>query len=138
MVFLERRRRPLLDTAKDTSNDRRGIRPSLDTSRYRHRDVGYGHSSNYDNVHRVQHSFITPGQRQHVNLNRYFLKISSRYCHQTSNCFDKFLIFTARSNGMLRHSHWGGGKYWNILCGILFCPTRSYCTTCPPDTGGRQ
>ena len=32
----------------------------MDTSTYRHRDVGYSHSSNYDNVHGVQHSFITP------------------------------------------------------------------------------
>ena len=28
-----------------------------------------GHSSKYDNVHGVQHRFITPGQRRHVKLN---------------------------------------------------------------------
>ena len=54
--------------SKDTSTDHRGIRPSLNTSTYRHRDVGYGHSSNYDNVHGVQHCFITPGQHRHIRI----------------------------------------------------------------------
>ena len=53
--------------SSDTSVSRRGIRPAGDTSTYRHRGVGYGHSSNYDNVHRVQHHSITPGQCGHVN-----------------------------------------------------------------------
>ena len=68
MVFHERRLRPLLDAAgQGYSDDRSGIRPSVDTSTYRHRDVRYGNSSNSNNVHRVQHCFITPGQRRHVN-----------------------------------------------------------------------
>ena len=50
------------------STDHRGIRPSMDTSTYRHRDVGYGHSPKYDNAHRVQHRFITPGQHRHINI----------------------------------------------------------------------
>ena len=53
--------------SSDTSVSRRGIRPAGDTSTYRHKGVGYGHSSNYDNVHRVQHHSITPGQRRHIN-----------------------------------------------------------------------
>ena len=50
----------------DMSFSRRGIRPAGDTSTYRRRDVRYGHSWNYDNVHGVQHYSITPGQRRHV------------------------------------------------------------------------
>ena len=57
-----------IQPSKDMSADRRGIRPSMDTSTYRHRDVGYGHSPKYDNAHRVQHRFITPGQHRHINI----------------------------------------------------------------------
>ena len=68
VVFLERQRhRCWIQPSKDTSNNRRGIWPSLDMSTYQHRDFRYGHSPNYDNVHGVQHCFITPGQHRHVN-----------------------------------------------------------------------
>ena len=58
-----------IQPSRDTSTDRRGIRPSMDTSTYRHRDVGYGHSSQQYNAPGVQHHFITPGQRRHITLN---------------------------------------------------------------------
>ena len=50
--------------------DRRGIRPSMDTSTYQHLDVGYGHSPQYSKAQGVQHCFITTGQRRHVNCNK--------------------------------------------------------------------
>ena len=52
---------------RDTSANRRGIQPSLDTSTYRHRDVGYGHSSQHINAQGVQYRFTTPGQGLHVS-----------------------------------------------------------------------
>ena len=54
---------------KNTSADRRGIQPSQYTSTYRHRGVGYGHSPNSNNVHGVQHGFITPWQHRHLSTN---------------------------------------------------------------------
>ena len=54
--------------SRDALTDRRGIRPSMDTSTYRHRDVGYGHSSQQYNAPGVQHHFITPRQRQPINI----------------------------------------------------------------------
>ena len=57
-----------MQPSKNMSDDRRGIRPSTDMSTYWHRAVGYGHSPHSNNVHRVQHCFITPGQRRHVNI----------------------------------------------------------------------
>ena len=52
--------------SRDTSTDCRGIRPSMDTSTYRHQDVGYGHSSQKHNAPGVQHCFMTPEQGRHV------------------------------------------------------------------------
>ena len=62
--------RSWVQPSKDTPTDRRGIRPSMDTLTYRHRNVGYGHSPKFDHVLGVQHRFITPRQCRHVNLTR--------------------------------------------------------------------
>ena len=52
--------------------DHREVRQLKDMSTYRHRDVGYGHSSQHNPAQGVQHCFITPGQHRHVI--RTFLK----------------------------------------------------------------
>ena len=52
--------------SRNTSDNSRGIRPSKNTSTYRHRAVGYGQSPYSNNVYGVQHCCITPGQRRHV------------------------------------------------------------------------
>ena len=66
-----RRIRPL----RDTLTDSRGIRPSMDTSTYRHWDVGYGHYPQLHNVQGVQHHFIIPEQRRHVTLKNLELNV---------------------------------------------------------------
>ena len=58
-------------------NDRGWVPPSRNTSTYRHRAVGYGQSPYSNNVHGVQHCFITPGQRRHVKSKTDFTLLTS-------------------------------------------------------------
>ena len=48
----------------------------MDTSTYRHWDVGYGPSPQYSKAQGVQHSFITPGQHRHVNKNMFGILVN--------------------------------------------------------------
>ena len=44
------------------------VQPSMNTSTYLHRDVGYGIPSQTNRAQDVQRTFITPGHHRHVNL----------------------------------------------------------------------
>ena len=44
------------------------VRPSMDTSTYLHRDVGYGQPSQQHRAQDVQKLFITPKHHPHVNV----------------------------------------------------------------------
>ena len=82
--------------------DRRGIRPSMDTSIYQHRDAGYGHSSQYSKAQGLQHSFITPGQHRHVHINRSY----QHFIIWLSSCKFEILILFLQHLKILHLSHY--------------------------------
>ena len=67
--------------SRDTSTNCRGIRPLMDRSTYRHRDVGYGQSSQQQHALGVQHRFITPGQRRHIKVKNLDIKDFTKGWH---------------------------------------------------------